>query len=78
MKHNSAPQSVQQKLAQLHASPCVEARIQTVEKNFHTALKRFAQAILLIATAVSQKNLSRLEKKLVGASELLNTLQSNT
>lgn len=55
MKHNSAPQSVQQKLAQLCTSPHVEARMQTVEKNFHTALKRFAQAILLIATAVTKK-----------------------
>jgi len=50
-EHDSAPHRVQQKIVQLRASPHAEASMQTVEKNFHTGLKTFAQAILLITIA---------------------------
>lgn len=69
---------MQQKLTQLCTSSHAETRMQTVEKKFHTALKMFVQAVLVMINAVSKKDLSRLEKNLVCASELFNILQSNT
>lgn len=52
---NSAPHRVQQKLTQLYTSSHTEKRMQTVEKKFHSALKMFLQAFLVVTNAVSKK-----------------------
>lgn len=65
---------VQQKLTHLCTSPHAETRMQTVEKKFHTALKKFVQTVLVMANAMSKKDLSRLEKQLVCVSEFFKTL----
>lgn len=70
MGNNTAPHRVQQKLTHLYISPHAETRMQIVEKKFHTAFKIFVQTLLMMANAVSKKDLSRLEKKLVCVSEL--------
>lgn len=76
MENNPAPHRVQQKLTHLRTSSHAETRMQTAEKKFHTALKMFVQtfSVVVMANAVSKKDLSRLEKKLVCVSELFKTL----